>query len=155
MLVWVWAGQGTHPMTYQFLTFGISALWTCILTYQPGFWHISGRLAYQPGIWHISQEFGVSTRTPSDIWHITCETMGSGAVWFCKAHRRAWSGTKTLTVKQKLMTGMDANVYSPLFLMFSAQTSALCSKKCILFFKKFEIKMQFCSREVTVYFLST
>ena len=40
---------GIHPMTYQFLTFGISALWTCILTYQPGFWHISGRLAYQPG----------------------------------------------------------------------------------------------------------
>ena len=40
--------KGIHPMTYQFLTFGISALWTCILTYQPGFWHISGRLAYQP-----------------------------------------------------------------------------------------------------------
>ena len=31
---------------------------------------------------------------------------------------------KTLTVKQKLMTGMDPAVYTPLFLMFSAQTSA-------------------------------
>ena len=31
---------------------------------------------------------------------------------------------KTITVKQKLMTGMDASVYSPLFLTFSAQTSA-------------------------------
>jgi dynein heavy chain len=31
---------------------------------------------------------------------------------------------KTLTVKQKLMTGLDASVYQPLFLTFSAQTSA-------------------------------
>jgi len=31
---------------------------------------------------------------------------------------------KTLTVKQKLMTGMDPSVYTPLFLTFSAQTSA-------------------------------
>jgi len=31
---------------------------------------------------------------------------------------------KTLTVKQKLMTGMDVAIYTPLFLMFSAQTSA-------------------------------
>ena len=31
---------------------------------------------------------------------------------------------KTLTVKQKLMTGMDSAVYTPLFLTFSAQTSA-------------------------------
>ena len=40
---------GIHPMTYQFLTFGISALRTCYLTYRPGIWRISRRLAYQPG----------------------------------------------------------------------------------------------------------
>lgn len=31
---------------------------------------------------------------------------------------------KTITVKQKLMTGMDPSIYSPLFLTFSAQTGA-------------------------------
>ena len=71
---------GICTMTYQFLLFGISALRACCLTYQPGIWRISCRLAYQPGFWHISQESGVSTRTPSDIWHITCESMGIGAV---------------------------------------------------------------------------
>ena len=40
---------GIYPMTYQFLTFGISALQTCCLTYQPGICRISRRLAYQPG----------------------------------------------------------------------------------------------------------
>ena len=39
-------------LTYQFLTFGISPR---ILTYQPGFWHISD-------VWHISQDFGISVR---------------------------------------------------------------------------------------------
>ena len=38
-------------MTYQFLTFGISAIRTCLLAYQPGFLHISRRSAYQPGFW--------------------------------------------------------------------------------------------------------
>ena len=70
---------GTCTMTYQFLTFGISALWTCILTYQPGFWHISGRLAYQPGFWHISQDFGISPGRPSDIF-IPKPSCGSGAL---------------------------------------------------------------------------
>ena len=39
-------------LTYQFLTSGISPR---ILTYQPGFWHISD-------VWHISQDFGISVR---------------------------------------------------------------------------------------------
>jgi hypothetical protein len=42
--------SGICTMTYQFLLFGISALRACCLTYQPGIWRISCRLAYQPGI---------------------------------------------------------------------------------------------------------
>ena len=47
--------SGMELMTYQFWTFGVSAIRTCLLAYQPGFWHISRRLAYQPGFWSISQ----------------------------------------------------------------------------------------------------
>ena len=80
-----WAPRvGMNPMTYQFLTFGISAIRTCLLAYQPGLWHTSRRLAHQPGIWRISQDFGISHRRASDIWHIALarrsRTMGSGAV---------------------------------------------------------------------------
>ena len=40
------------PLTYQFLTFGISPR---NMTYQPGIWHISV-------VWHISQDFDISVR---------------------------------------------------------------------------------------------
>ena len=46
------ADHEKSPLTYQFLTFGISPR---NMTYQPGIWHISV-------VWHISQDFDISVR---------------------------------------------------------------------------------------------
>ena len=97
--------MGMNPMTYQFLTFDISALQTFLLAYQPGFWHISRRLAYQPGFWHISQDFGISPRHASDVWHIALVWNNGkrcGLIEYSTPACFVWyqdAGTKTLKVK--------------------------------------------------------
>ena len=51
-VLWTTVCNEKSPLTYQFLTFGISPR---NMTYQAGIWHISV-------VWHISQDFDISVR---------------------------------------------------------------------------------------------